>query len=84
MSENSNGSVREQRSDLETRQIFAESFAVVVPFMKPDGSWVSEIDEHLAYVALRARFPDLKEMRLFAVLTRIVMVRASGRESVVA
>lgn len=83
MSENSNGSAREQRSDLETRRIFAESFALVVPYLNPDGSWVSEVDEYLAYAALRARFPDLQEMRLFAVLTRIVMVRASGRATVV-
>jgi len=82
MSEHSSEAAHEKRIDLETRQVFAEAFALVVPFMNPDGSWVSEVDEVLAYQAMCARFPDLTEMRQFAVLTRIVMVRASGRQSV--
>lgn len=72
----------EQRSDFELRTVFAEAFGLVVPFMRPDGSWISQVHEIRASEALNKRFPEISGMRLFAVLVSVAGIRASGRTPV--
>lgn len=71
-----------QRSDFELRTIFVEAFDLIVPFMRPDGNWISQAHEIQAYNAMNQRFPEISGTRLFAVLVSIAGVRASGRKPV--
>ena len=73
------GLAQEQRSDFDMRKIFVEAHDLVVPFMSSEGTWISMSNEVLAHDAIGARFPDIQETRLFAVLATIAGVRASGR-----
>ena len=72
----------EQRSDFALREIFVEAYDLVVPFLNPDGTWVSQAHELQAYEAIGEHFPDIAGMRLFAVIGSIAGVRASGRAPV--
>jgi hypothetical protein len=79
MSETQADTAQDQRTDAELRRIFLEAFALVTPFMRDDGNWLSEADEYLALTAMREHFPEITGMRLFALLGNIAGVRASGR-----
>ncbi len=72
----------EHRVDLEVRKVFVEAFELVVPFMKPDGNWISKFDEVQAYDVVSQRFPEITGVRLFAVISSVASVRASERTPV--
>ena len=72
----------EHRTDFEMRNIFVEAFELVVPFMNPDGNWISKFDEVQAYDVVSLRFPEITGVRLFAVLSSVASVRASERTPV--
>lgn len=76
------GLEQEHRSDFQLREIFVEAFDLVSPFLTPDGNWISQGHELQAYDAFSQRFPEITEMRQFAVLGSIAAVRASGRTPV--
>ena len=82
MIEDSPSIEQEQRADFELRKIFVEAFRLVELYMDPDGSWISQAHECLAYDVLTKRYPEITGVRLFAVLGTIAGVRASGRSLV--
>ncbi len=76
------GLEQEHRSDFELRSIFVEAYELVAPFLDTEGRWISLAHEYLAHDAMAQRFPDVAEMRLFAVLGSIASVHATGRRPV--
>jgi hypothetical protein len=73
---------QEHRSDFELRSIFVEAYDLVAPGLDADGRWISLAHEYMAHDAMAQRFPDISEVRLFAVLGSIASVHATGRRPV--
>lgn len=46
-------------SDQRLKEIFAEAYDLMEPFFDPANAWSGHGHEHLAYMALHERFPDL-------------------------
>jgi hypothetical protein len=49
----------ERRGNPRLRAVFVEAYDVLEPFFDPANTWAGQSLEHLAYHALRDRFPDL-------------------------
>lgn len=59
----------ERRSNPQLRKIFVEAYDVLEPFFNPDNDWGGQHHEHLAYLALHERFPELTPIESFALVT---------------
>ena len=49
----------DRRSNPRLRVVFVEAYDLLEPFFDPAKSWGGQSLEHLAYYALRDRFPEL-------------------------
>ncbi|MBU0752627.1 MAG: hypothetical protein KJ787_06905 [Gammaproteobacteria bacterium] len=58
MSETTEGQ-QDRRSNPRLRIVFVEAYDVLEPFFDPANQWGGQSLEHLAYRALRERFPGL-------------------------
>lgn len=68
----------ERRVNVRIRQIFVEAYDIIEPFFDPANNWGGHSHEHLAYRALRERFPDLSRADVFIIVTAAKRVFGGG------
>lgn len=56
----------ERRNEHHLREIFERAYELLLPFLDPKNSWGGQSTGHLAYHAVRDRFPELpaEEVRI--------------------
>jgi hypothetical protein len=69
----------EHRSDVDMREIFVPVFALMKPYMEPNGHWISQLHEILALQLLGQQFPQIQGERLFLLIAAVASTVASGR-----
>lgn len=74
------GSQQDRRVNAHLRQIFVEAYDIVEPFFNPANSWGGHTHEHLAFRALRERFPDLSQAEAFIIVTAAKRVFGAGEK----
>lgn len=79
MDNSSDPNSKEHRADPELRKIFVEVYDLVSEHLTDQGQWISMIHEVMAHDAIGARFPEITEVRLFAILNTVAGAKASGR-----
>lgn len=60
---------QERRGNPRLRSMFVEIYDALVPFFDPANQWGGQDHEHLAYRALRDRFPDLTGSEVVTLVT---------------
>lgn len=68
----------ERRREIEIRKVFVEAYEVLEPFFAPENQWAGHNHEHLAYMALRERFPHLDPRQLQILIEAARRVFADG------
>lgn len=79
---NDNKPAVERRVQVQLREVFVEAYAVVEPFLDPKNSWGGHSHEHLAFRAVRERFPGLTGEQVFIVVMAAKRVFSSGGKPV--
>ncbi len=64
-------------SDQRLKQIFEEAYDLMVPFFDPANAWAGHSHEHLAYMALHERFPDLTPDQLNILVSAMKTLNAN-------
>lgn len=77
-----NDPVQDRRRDAELRELFVEAYDVLEPFFNPDNNWGGHGHEHLAYRALKERFPKLSGAQVFTIVEAARRVFAGGGKPV--
>jgi hypothetical protein len=77
-----NATSQERRRDIEIRQIFVDAYDVLEPFFNPGNQWAGHGHEHLAYRALKERFPRLSAAQVFTIVEAARRVFAAGNKPV--
>ena len=68
----------ERRGNPRLRAVFTEAYDVLAPFFDPANSWGGHSLDHLAYHALRDRFPDLTKGDVLILVMAAQRVFSSG------
>lgn len=69
----------ERRSHTDIRAVFAEAYETIAPFFDPQGQWAGRNHEHLAFHALKERFPSLTAQDALIVVATARRIHASAR-----
>lgn len=77
--DNQPGIDEERRGDSELRVIFVEAYEVIRPFFDETNKWAGHSLDHLAFRALRERFPTLGGEQVFIIVSAAKRVFSSGR-----
>jgi hypothetical protein len=73
---------QERRGNPRLRTVFVEAYDVLAPFFDPANQWGGQSLEHLAYRALRDRFPELTGGDIVTLLTAARRVFAADGKPV--
>jgi hypothetical protein len=72
----------ERRTRLRLREIFVEAYDVVEPFFDSANAWGGQSHQHLAFLALRERFPKLSSEDILIIVTAAKRVFGTGGKPV--
>ena len=59
----------EQSLDPALTEVMPQDYDLLAPFFDPANSWAGQTHEHLAYMALHERFPELQPEQLSIVVS---------------
>ncbi|HLA35610.1 MAG TPA: hypothetical protein VJ001_12165 [Rhodocyclaceae bacterium] len=70
----------ERRIDPDLRELFIEAYDIIRPFFDQATMWAGQPHEHLAFMALHERFPQMSGEQVFIIVSAARRVFDTGRK----